>query len=73
VLLKAFELGEKLALRRDAVDDADRIVDVVGGDQYVTGVLDSAHVTRSNVTGGADQGEVFHGCSSVLHQPPADY
>ncbi|MNL41542.1 hypothetical protein D3C87_1639550 [compost metagenome] len=30
VFVEALELGEKLALWRDAVDDADRVIDVVG-------------------------------------------
>ncbi|MOA12516.1 hypothetical protein D3C78_1325190 [compost metagenome] len=67
---ETLELGEELALRRDAVDDADRVVDVVGRDQYVAGFLDGAHVTGGDVTGSADQGEVFHGYSfrSVARQ-----
>ncbi|MCY1552981.1 hypothetical protein D9M68_894190 [compost metagenome] len=60
VFVEAFELSEELALRRDAVDDADRIVDVVGHRQMVIRVLDGTHVARSDVTGSADEGKVFH-------------
>ena len=58
--LEALEFGKKLALRRDAVDDAHRIVDVVGHGQVVAGVLDGTHVARRNVAGSANKGEIFH-------------
>lgn len=58
-LVEAFELREKLALRRDAVDDANRVVDVVGNSQVVAGVVDGAHVARSDIAGGADQAKFF--------------
>ena len=61
-LEEALELGEELALGRNAVDDADRVVDVVGHGEVMAGVLDRPHVAGSDVTGGADQGEVFHEC-----------
>ena len=60
VFIKALKLGKELALRRDAVDDADRVVDVVSHGQVVAGVFDGTHVARGDVARSADEGEVFH-------------
>src|SRR6185369_11072438 len=60
VFVEALELGEERTVRRDAVDDADRVVDIVGHGQVVAGVFDGAHVARSNVSCGADKGEFLH-------------
>lgn len=59
--LKALELGEELAVRRDAVDDADRIVDVISHGQIVAQVFDGPHVARCDVAGCADKCKIFHG------------
>ena len=61
MLVKALEVGEEICIRRQAVDDAHRVVHVVGGAQAVAGVFDGAHVARGNVAGGAYQCKVFHG------------
>lgn len=58
--LKALELGEEFALRRDAVDDADGVVDVIGHRQVVAQVFDGPHVAGCDVAGSADECEVFH-------------
>ncbi|MNE81478.1 hypothetical protein D3C80_1781330 [compost metagenome] len=60
MLEEKFKLGEELALRRDAVDDAHRIIDVVGRDQAVASVFDGPHMPGGNVTSGADQCEILH-------------
>lgn len=60
MLREPFKLGEEIALRRNAVDDADRVIDVVRHGQMVAGVLDGTHVARRNVAGGTDEGEIFH-------------
>src|SRR3546814_639662 len=71
MLLKTLEFGKKFALRGDAINDADRIIDVIGGDQNVTGVLDGTHVARSDVTGSADQGKILHEIPSCLSSKPS--
>lgn len=63
MVVETLELGEELTLRREAVDDADRVVDVVGTGQLVAGVLDGTHVARGDVAGSADKGESFHAVS----------
>ena len=60
VFLKALELGEKFALWGNTVDDAYRVVDVIGYGQTIAGVFDGAHVARGDVAGGTNKGEVFH-------------
>ena len=59
VVVEALEIGKERALRRDAVDDADRVVGVVGHGQVVAQVPDGVHVARGDVAGGADEGEVL--------------
>ena len=61
VFLEALKLGEEFALGRDAVDDADRVVDVIGHGEVVAQVLDGAHVAGGDVAGCADECKVFHG------------
>jgi len=61
VLKEALKLSKKSAFRRDTVDDADGVVDVIAHDQAVAGVFDGVHVTRGDIAGSADQGKVFHG------------
>ena len=60
VLLEAFEFREKLALWGDTVDDADRVIDVVGHGQPVARVFDGMHMARCDVARSTDKGKVFH-------------
>ena len=57
---KTLELGEKIALRRNAIDDAHRIVDVIRHRQMIAGVLYGTHVARRYIAGGANEGKFFH-------------
>ena len=59
IIVKALKIGKKLALRRNAVNDAHRVVGVVSHGQMVAQVFDGVHVARGNVAGGADEGEVL--------------
>ncbi|MNP28204.1 hypothetical protein D3C76_1211560 [compost metagenome] len=61
MLLKALKLCEKFTIRRNAINDSDRVVDIVSGNQHIASILDGTHVSWSNVTGSADKGEIFHG------------
>lgn len=61
MFLKALKLGEEFAVRRDAVDDADRVVDVIGYGQVMAQVFDGAHVAGGDVARCADECKVFHG------------
>ena len=60
MIKEAFKFGKKCAFWRDAVDDADRVIDVISHGQAVAGVFDGVHVARSDIAGSADQGKVFH-------------
>lgn len=60
VAIEPLEFSEELRIREVAVDDADGIIGIQGGHQPVAGVLDGFHVTRGDIAGGADQGEVLH-------------
>ena len=60
VLVKTLKLGEKIALGRNAVDDADGVVDVVSGGQVVASSLDGLHVTRRDVASGTNECKVLH-------------
>ena len=66
VFLESLKFREKFGVRRNAVDDADGVVDVVGHGKLVARVLDGAHVAWCYVAAGADECEVFH--VSVAHQ-----
>ena len=61
VAVEALGLGKEVGLREIAVDDADAIVRIERTHQVIAGFLNGFHVTWGNVTGGADEGEVFHG------------
>ena len=63
MIKKELELGKKLALGRDAINNTDRVIDVIGRNQAVTGVFDGAHMARSDVAGSTDESEIFHGSS----------
>src|SRR3990167_4699636 len=60
MIVETFELGEELALRRKAIDNTYRIIDIVGTSELVAGILDGTHVARCDITGSADKGESFH-------------
>ncbi len=61
VFLEALKLGEEFALGRNAVDDADRVGDVVGHGQVLAQVFNGAHVAGGDVAGYADECKIFHG------------
>lgn len=63
IFLKALELSEEFTLWRDAVNDANRVVDVISHGQVMAEVFDGSHVARCDVAGSADECEVFHGVS----------
>src|SRR5690348_2545937 len=58
--IESLELGEKIGLRKIAVDDAHRIARIQRGNHLVASILDGFHVPWGNVTRGADQSEVLH-------------
>jgi hypothetical protein len=58
--LEKFESSKKFALWRNAVNDANGIVDVMGHRKIVTQVLDGSHVPRGNVPSCPNQRKVFH-------------
>ena len=60
VVVETLELGEELTLRRKAVDNTNRIIDVVGTSELVASVLYGTHVARGDIAGSADKGESFH-------------
>ena len=60
IFVKALKFGKKFALGRNAVNDADGVVDVVGSGQVVAGGLNGLHVTRRNVAGGTNECKVLH-------------
>ncbi|MNT53100.1 hypothetical protein D3C72_1901710 [compost metagenome] len=69
MVIEALELGEKLALGRDAVDDAHGIIDVIGRHQLVAGIPDGRHVAGRNVAGRADQCESLHDSAPRMLRP----
>jgi len=60
VAVKALELGERVDVGEPAVEDANRVAAVAGGDEGVAGVADGLQVARGDIAGGADEGKVFH-------------
>ena len=63
VVVEAFKLSEEFALRRKAVDNTYRIIDIEGTGKLVTGVLDGTHVARGDIAGSANKGKSFHAVS----------
>ena len=59
VPVEALELGEEADIERIAVEDADRIVRIDGGDQPVPGVVDRLEVARRDEPGDAGHCKVF--------------
>ena len=68
-IVEAFKLGKKRALRRNAVDDADRVGDVIRHRQMVAQVFDGAHMARGNVASRANQCKIFGRSSRCAHAP----
>ena len=60
MLIKTLELGKKLTVGLNTVDDADRVVGVIRHTQVMTQFFDGFHVPRCNVTSSTDKSEVFH-------------
>lgn len=60
MVIESLELSEKIALRRKAVDNSDRIINVVCAGYLVASVLDGTHMARCYITGGTDKGKSFH-------------
>src|SRR5690554_7145450 len=59
VPVETLKFREKVRFREIAIDDANGIVFVHGGNQVVTSVFDRFHMARCDVTGSADQCELF--------------
>src|SRR5690554_2990199 len=57
--VETLKLREKVRFREMTVDNANGIVLVHGGNEVVTSVFDRFHVARCDVTGSADQCELF--------------
>src|SRR5690554_4408179 len=57
--VEALKFREKVRFREIAIDNANGIVLVHGGNQVVTSVFDRFHMARCDVTGSADQCELF--------------
>ena len=66
-IVETLKFGKKRALRRNAVDDADRIVDVVRHRQMVAQVFDGAHMARGNVASRANQCKIFARSCGGIH------
>lgn len=47
-------------LGKVAIDDVDEIIGIECGNQVIAGSFDCMHMAWSDVTGGADESEVFH-------------
>lgn len=58
VPVEAFEFGEEAGVEGEAVEGADCVVGIGGGNEVIAGVGDGLHVARRHEAGGTDQGEV---------------
>src|SRR6056297_2459552 len=63
--VKPLEFGEKLRLRKVAIENTDGIIHIHGCYKVVIGVLDGFHMARRDVPSGTDKSKAFH--VSSLH------
>jgi hypothetical protein len=68
VFVKALKLSKELALRRNAIDDADRVINIIGDGQTVTRIFDRTHMPGRYISCRTDQSKIFHICGSYAGQ-----